>query len=123
MESSETMVAPPCEQSPEHSTTRAFALKQFNRKIPAPSLLMHPSDGFHYRCAWIEDSITIHSDGNVSRGLDDPYAERSFGNIYSQSIEDIVCNPQYISLRENLWNGLRCQSCHLYERETSNFSF
>jgi hypothetical protein len=81
---SQSSALDPAEQRPK----RSFTLKQFNRKIPAPSLLMHPSDGFQYRCPWIEDSITIHSDGNVSCGLDDPNSQRSFGNILSQPIEE-----------------------------------
>jgi len=83
---------------------------------------MHPSDGNHYRCPWIEDSITVHSDGNVTCGLDDPHGQRSFGNVHSQTIEEIFGNPEYRNLRVNLWEGRRCVDCTLYTRETFDFN-
>ena len=95
-------------------------LPQFNRKFTEPSRLMHPSDGHRYCCPWIEDSITIHSDGNVTCGLDDPYGQRSFGNINSQRIDEIFANPEYTSLQRKLWNGHRCIECTLYQRQTAD---
>ncbi len=100
-------------------TTSHF--KRFNRKLPATSTLMLPSDGQHYYCAWISDSITIHSDGNVTCGVDDPNGLRSFGNIYSQPIEEIWRNPEYQALRENLWRGQRCNHCGLSVHVTEGF--
>lgn len=104
------------------SDTPRFKLREFNRKIPAPSRRMSLSDGNHYRCSWIEDSLTIHSDGNVSCGLDDPHSQRTFGNIYTQSISDIFDNPEFANLQAKLWNGHRCMDCALYQREKENFS-
>src|SRR5271167_355852 len=99
-----------------------FKLRNFNRKIPAPSLRMHPSDGQHYRCPWLHDSITVHSDGNVSCGLDDPNGQRTFGNIYSQTVQEIFQNPEFVNLQTKLWNGHRCSDCGLYQRETVDFT-
>ena len=110
------------EPIPPPAATPPFRLREFNRKIPAPSLRMHPSDGNHYRCPWIEDSVTIHSDGNVTCGLDDPHGQRSFGNVYSQTIEEIFHNPEYGNLQTRLWQGERCTDCTLYTRETLDFS-
>lgn len=87
----------------------------YNRKSPFPSDAMLPSEGRRYRCAWINDSITIHSDGNVTCGLDDPHAQRSFGNIYRDRVEDIFANPEYERLQANLAAGHRCSDCQLYE--------
>lgn len=77
---------------------------------------MLPSDGLHYRCAWIEDSVTIHCDGNVTCGLDDPHGQRSFGNIHSQSIAGIFSNPEYRRLQNQLWSGRRCRDCGHFRR-------
>jgi MoaA/NifB/PqqE/SkfB family radical SAM enzyme len=76
-------------------------------KDKQPSATMHPTDGRRYTCHWINDSITIHSDGNVSCGLDDPYARRSFGNVYEQRLVDLYRNPEFDRLREKLWSGHR----------------
>ena len=92
------------------------SLKKQNRKFNEPSRLMHPSDGNRYRCPWIEDSITIHSDGNVSCGVDDPHGQRSFGNIRDQIIAEIYAKPEYENLRRKLWNGYRCTDCGLFKR-------
>lgn len=88
----------------------------FNRKDRCPSQSMHPPDGHRYRCSWIEDSITVHSDGNVTCGLDDPHGQRSFGNINSQPVPYIMANPEYGRLRRRLWAGQRCRGCNLYQR-------
>ncbi|WP_298128238.1 radical SAM protein [Brevundimonas sp.] len=85
-------------------------------KDPRASQNMHPPDGHRYACPWIEDSLTIHSDGNVSCGLDDPHANRSFGHVEQGSIQEIFANPEFLKLRENLWNGMRCKDCALYQR-------
>ena len=90
--------------------------KQFNRKNPIPSAAMSDSDGLHYRCDWIEDAITVHSDGNVSCGLDDPHGQRSFGNVHSHSIEEILDNPEFSNLQAKLWNGHRCVGCGHYRQ-------
>jgi MoaA/NifB/PqqE/SkfB family radical SAM enzyme len=103
---------PPFERPP-------FERRVFNRKIPAPSLRMHPSDGNRYVCPWIEDSITVHSDGNVTCGLDDPNGQRSFGNIYVQTVQEIFANPEFGQLQSKLWNGHRCMGCTLYRPATS----
>lgn len=75
---------------------------------------MLPSIGSRYECPWIEDSITIHADGNVSCGLDDPHARRSFGNVYEQTIAEIYANPEFDRLRNNLREGRRCSGCNLF---------
>lgn len=73
---------------------------------------MDAPDGRRYRCSWIEDSVTIHSDGNVSCGLDDPHSQRSFGNLHhSRSIEEVFRNPEYLALQDRLWEGYRCRDC------------
>ena len=87
---------------------------RYNRKDRSPSEGMTESDGRHYRCDWIEGSITVHSDGNVSCGLDDPHASRSFGNVKDRPIEEIFGNPEYDRLRAKLWEGHRCVGCGLY---------
>ena len=92
-------------------------LPRYNRKNPHPSRSMHHPDGARYRCAWIEDSITIHSDGNVSCGLDDPHGQRSYGNIYTQPVEEIFANPEYRALQERLWAGWRCLDCGHFRPE------
>jgi MoaA/NifB/PqqE/SkfB family radical SAM enzyme len=90
--------------------------QEYNRKNRKPSETMWESDGFHYRCSWIEEGITVHSDGNVSCGLDDPHAQRSFGNVNESSLEEIFRNPEYTNLQNKLWQGHRCQGCGLYQR-------
>ncbi len=83
---------------------------------------MLETDATHYRCAWIEDSITVHSDGNVSCGLDDPHGQRSFGNIHSQSIDDIFKNREYYNLQRKLWDGHRCRDCgHFRPAQNTDF--
>lgn len=85
----------------------------FNSKVADPSRLMHPSDGRRRRCAWIEHGLTIHSDGNVTCGLDDPHGRRSFGNINRQALSEIWANPEYARLQTSLWEGGRCTECNL----------
>jgi hypothetical protein len=63
---------------------------------------MTESDGFHYRCAWIERGITVHSDGNVSCGLDDPHGQGSFGNVKDTPVGEIFGNPEYGRLQDKL---------------------
>ena len=97
----------------------------FDRRNPFPSEdMLAPSEDLEapcaelprrYRCRWIEDSVTIHSDGNVSCGLDDPHAMRSFGNVHRQSIEDIFANVEFAELASKLRRGHRCRNCSLYE--------
>lgn len=106
--------------APPATAAEPRALAPFNRKFTEPSLLMHAPDGQRYRCAWIEDSITIHSDGNVTCGLDDPHGQRSFGNINRQSVAGIFANPEYARLRQKLWDGHRCTECNLYQRVPDN---
>jgi MoaA/NifB/PqqE/SkfB family radical SAM enzyme len=77
---------------------------------------MHHADGNRYRCAWIEGGITIHSDGNVTCGLDDAYGRRSFGNINRQTVAEIWANPEYERLQRKLWEGHRCTECRLAQR-------
>lgn len=85
----------------------------YNLKARDPSRLMQPSDGGRYRCVWLERSITLHSDGNVTCGLDDPYGLRSFGNVHRQSVAEIFANPEYAAMQQKLWEGHRCIDCHL----------
>lgn len=99
--------------------TTVLLNKRYNRKDPAPSQSLLASDGAHYRCAWIEDSITIHSDGNVSCGLDDPHGQRSYGNIRTQSVEEIFANPEYRAMQEALWSGKHCRHCGHFRPETA----
>ncbi len=93
---------------------------RYNRKNPRPSTSMHHPDGGSYRCRWIEDSITIHSDGNVSCGLDDPHGQRSYGNIYTQSVAEIFANPEYGALQHQLAKGWRCLECGHYRPRKNN---
>ncbi len=88
----------------------------FNQKNRNPSEVMWEPDGSHYRCSWIEGSITVHSDGNVTCGLDDPQSQRSFGNVHESPIEEIFGNPEYHRLQQKLWRGHRCHGCGLYRR-------
>lgn len=88
----------------------------FNQKNRNPSEVMWEPDGSHYRCSWIEGSITVHSDGNVTCGLDDPQSQRSFGNVHESPIEEIFRNPEYHRLQQKLWRGHRCHGCGLYRR-------
>ncbi len=76
---------------------------------------MLPPDGRRYRCQWLEDSMTVHSDGNVSCGLDDPHANRSYGKVRSQSVAEIFNNPEIAQLQQKLSQGYRCSDCSLYE--------
>lgn len=91
-------------------------LEGYNLKNRNPGDVMTESDGSHYRCPWIEDSITVHSDGNVSCGLDDPHSQRSFGNVKESRVEEIFRNPAYTHLQNKLWRGHRCRGCGLYRR-------
>ena len=97
--------------------TRApeFDLSALRLKNTHPSESMLPSEGSSYECPWIEDSITIHADGNVSCGLDDPHARRSYGNVYEQSIEEIYANPEFDRVRDSLREGRRCNGCNLFQ--------
>jgi MoaA/NifB/PqqE/SkfB family radical SAM enzyme len=88
----------------------------FNRKVTDPSRLMHPADGNRYHCPWLNHGITVHSDGNVTCGLDDPYGRRSFGNINRQTVAEIWANPEYERLQRKLWEGHRCTECGLAQR-------
>jgi MoaA/NifB/PqqE/SkfB family radical SAM enzyme len=91
-------------------------LSFFNRKLTEPSRLMHPVDGNRYRCAWIENGMTVHSDGNVTCGLDDPYGRRSFGNVNRQTVAEIWENPEYERLQRKMWEGHKCVECGLAQR-------
>ncbi|SMX47505.1 radical SAM protein [Maliponia aquimaris] len=87
----------------------------FNLKHPHPSAFLVPDDGRPKRCKWIEDSLTILSDGHVTCGLDDPHGLRSFGHVGRQSLAEIFANPEFDRLREGLRNGLKCRDCGLAE--------
>ncbi|WP_158745875.1 SPASM domain-containing protein [Acidisphaera sp. L21] len=102
--------------APALSGGRTPPMAVHNRKNTRPSGGMLPPDGNHYVCPWLDDSLTIHSDGNVSCGLDDPHALRSFGNITTQSVAEIYANPEFGRLRQKLWKGHRCRECSLYRR-------
>jgi MoaA/NifB/PqqE/SkfB family radical SAM enzyme len=95
-------------------------LQEYNRKNRRPSEAMTDSDGFHYRCSWIEGGLTVHSDGNVRCGLDDPHGQRSFGNVKETPIGEIFANPEYGRLQDKLWRGHRCHGCGLYRRVESH---
>ena len=90
-------------------------LTRHNRKDAAPSRSMLPSDGQARFCPWIEDSMTILSDGNVTCGLDDCDGLRSFGNIHHQSLAEIFANPEYRRLRRKLKEGQACRDCSLHQ--------
>ena len=102
------------ERSRSRSRPRPADIPRVYLKAP-PSEIMLESDGKRRRCEWLEHGVTIHSDGNVSCGLDDPHAERSFGNIERNTIAEIFNGPEYDRLRQKLWNGYRCRPCALYE--------
>jgi MoaA/NifB/PqqE/SkfB family radical SAM enzyme len=87
----------------------------YNRKDTTPSASMLASDGRRYKCPWLEDSITVHSDGNVSCGLDDPHGRRSFGNLTTQSVAEVFANPEFAIMQDMLWHGHRCSDCSLYQ--------
>jgi MoaA/NifB/PqqE/SkfB family radical SAM enzyme len=109
-------ILPREEPKPVAVTPTAQGLAYFNGKVADPSRLMHPADGHRYRCPWIEHGITVHSDGNVTCGLDDPHGRRSFGNINRQSVAEIWANPEYERLQHKLWEGHRCTECGLAQR-------
>jgi hypothetical protein len=88
-----------------------MSLQMFNRKNQTPSIGMLPPDGRSYACDWIHDSITLHADGNVTCGLDDPHGQRSFGNAYTDSVATIFANPEYATLQARLRGGHRCADC------------
>ena len=90
-------------------------LSRHNRKDQRPSRNMTPGDGTPLVCPWIEDSVTILSDGSVTCGLDDTDGLRSFGNIHDQSLTEIFANPEYEHLREGLQAGRKCRDCALYQ--------
>lgn len=112
----------------------AFGAKEgtaphFDCRNPFPSEDMEaPTAGERarrYRCRWIEDSLTIHCDGNVSCGLDDPHALRSFGNVGDASVATIFANAEFIQIAHKLRHGFRCRNCSLYEvdsRDDEEFS-
>ena len=108
--------------APQKTTFEAAKVRElqglafFNQKLTDPTQLMHPADGNRYRCAWIERGTTIHSDGNITCGLDDPHGRRSFGNINRQAVAEIWANPAYERLQRKLWEGHRCTECGLAER-------
>ncbi|MCZ8163808.1 MAG: SPASM domain-containing protein [Brevundimonas sp.] len=95
---------------------------RLNSKHHDHSLLMHESDGNRYWCPWIEDSMTIHADGNVTCGVDDPFAQRSFGNVKDTSVADIFANPVYERLRQGLRAGRKCFECGLAQRTSGRTS-
>ncbi len=109
----ETLSHPAAEPLSHPATGMPQGLALYNLKARDPSRLMHPSDGGRYRCVWLERSITLHSDGNVTCGLDDPYGLRSFGNVHRQSVAEIFANPEYAAIQQKLWDGHRCIDCHL----------
>lgn len=69
------------------------------------------ADPQSYTCEWLIDSMTIHSDGNVTCGLDDPNARRSFGNIRNSDLSEIAANPAYASAISSLGQGHHCLDC------------
>ena len=77
---------------------------------------MHPADGNRYHCPWLNHGLTVHADGNVTCGLDDPYGLRSFGNIQRQSVAEVWANPEYERVQRKLWEGHRCIDCDLAQR-------
>jgi MoaA/NifB/PqqE/SkfB family radical SAM enzyme len=100
-----------------HEAPAAVEALPIFRKDTAPSRSMLPPDGHRYTCQWLESSLTIHCDGNVSCGLDDPHAGRSFGNVNESSLADIYANPEIDRMRAALWEGRKCHACALYLRE------
>ena len=101
---------------PTSALLTVLPAQEYNRKNRRPSEDMTESDGSHYRCPWIDDCITVHSDGNVTCGLDDPHGQRSFGNVKETPIEEIYKNPEFANLQKKLWDGHRCRECGLYRR-------
>ena len=72
------------------------------------------ADAFY--CQWLWHAITILADGNVTCGLDDLFGMRSFGNVQTQSVKEIISSTALNSLRSNLLSGIRCKTCNLYSR-------
>ena len=72
------------------------------------------ADAFY--CQWLWHAITILADRNVTCGLDDPFGMRSFGNVQTQSVKEIIGSTALNSLRSNLLSGIRCKTCNLYSR-------
>ncbi len=93
---------------------RTIPKNPFNLKNRIPSADMHARDQSSYACHWLKDSITIHSDGNVTCGLDDPHSLRSYGNAFREKIADIFANPEFNVLQDKLKDGFRCRACNLY---------
>ena len=103
-------------QGPKPPLLTVLPAQEYNRKNRRPSETVTASDGSHYRCSWLEECVTVHSDGNVTCGLDDPHGQRSFGNVKESSLEEIYRNPEYVNLQEKLWDGHRCVGCTHYHR-------
>lgn len=90
-------------------------LTRHNRKDTAPSRNMSEGDGKPRFCPWIEDSMTILSDGTVTCGLDDQDGLRSFGNVHDTPLSEIFANPEYRRIAEGLRRGRTCRDCALYQ--------
>jgi MoaA/NifB/PqqE/SkfB family radical SAM enzyme len=90
-------------------------LARHNRKDKVPSQSMSAGTGTPLFCPWIENSMTILSDGTVTCGLDDSDGLRSFGNIHDEPLEKIFANPEYTNLRDGLRAGKTCRDCALYQ--------
>ncbi|CAN7485105.1 SPASM domain-containing protein [Caulobacter sp. LjRoot300] len=61
----------------------------------------------------MEGGVSVHADGNVTCGLDDPYSRRTFGNVNRQTVSEVWANPEYERMQSRLWDGWRCAECNL----------
>lgn len=70
-------------------------------------------------CHALSDHISILSDGTITACCLDVDGELSFGNIFTDSLDDIVKNDRFNKMKEELKNGIRknnlCKKCNFLE--------
>ena len=66
-------------------------------------------------CRWLWNGATVLCDGTVTCGLDDPFKTRSYGNLESATLREILATEAIARRRKALLSGIRCQGCSMYE--------
>ena len=65
-------------------------------------------------CHWLWHGATVLCDGTVTCGLDDPFKQRSYGNLKSETMHDVLRKPAIAKRREDLLAGKACEGCSMY---------